>query len=116
MCVEMTQSPMAVHVLQDGAVVTVNGVRCVFTAKASFGPCVYFTTEDSSMEAYGEREAAEFAKLDKDDPHYDFIVKHAPSVFYGEYIKHVRKVEHGASLLTRAEFEEMFHTGEFVIA
>lgn len=116
MCVEMTKSPMAVYVLCDGAVVTVNGVRMIFTASAAFGDSVYFTTADSDMAGYDKREAEESAKLDKDDPHYDFIVKHAPAAYYGEYIKHVRNAEYGASLFTRAEFSQMFLSGKFVIA
>lgn len=116
MCVEMTQSPMAVHVLSDGAVVTVNGVRMIFTANTAFGGDVYFTTEDSDMDGFDKRDSEEMSKLDKNDPHYDFIVKHMGECYYGEYIKHVRPCERGASLYSREEFARMFATGEFVIA
>lgn len=116
MCVEMTKSPMAVFVLQNGASVTVNGVRMIFTADPRFGDSVYFTTEDSDMDGYEKKDAEEMAKLSEDDPHYDFIVKHMGECYYSDFIKHLRPSENGASLFSRNEFFEMFSSGDYVIA
>lgn len=116
MCVEMTKSPMAVYVLSDGAIVTVNGVRMIFTVPPYPGAYVYFTTEDSDVEGFHKRDAEEIAKLDKNDPHYDFIVKHMGECYYNEYVKHVRRTENGSSSFTREELVEMFQSGDYVIA
>ena len=116
MCVEMTKSPMAIHMLQDNAIVTVNGVRMTFHVPTFPSAHVYFMTEDSDVAGFSKRDAEEIAKLNKDDPHYDFIVKHMGECYYAEYVRHVRKTEDGSSGFTREEFYEMFTTNQFVIA
>jgi hypothetical protein len=116
MCIEMTQSPMAVFILQDGATVTVNGVPMIFTVPPYPSAYVYFTTADSDIDAFHKRDAEEMAKLDKDDPHYNFIVKHMGECYYDEYIKHVRQTENGSSGFTREELFKLFTTNQFVIA
>lgn len=116
MCVELTQSPMAVLILQDNAVVLVNGVRCVFTARPEFGGDIYLTTEDSDYAGYDARDAEEMSKIDKDDPHYDFLAKHMGECYYADYIKHVRRKGSGVGLYSRQEMADMLFSGDYEIA
>lgn len=115
MCIEMMVSPMAVHVLRDGATVTVNGVRMIFSAKPEFVDGVYFTTEDSDMDGY-EAELKTVIESAESEEEKEVLRRYAPEGIYPDYIKHLRPTENGASLLTRREFEELFHSGKFVIA
>lgn len=115
MCVEMTVSPVSVHILQDGSIVTVRGVRMIFTAKPEFVDGVYFTTEDSDMAGF-EVELKTTIDSAETEEEREVLRRYAPEGIYPDYIKHIRPTENGPSLLTRREFEQLFHSGEFVIA
>lgn len=115
MCVEMTVSPLAVYILRDGAVVTVNDVRMIFSAKPEFMDGVYFTTADSDMPAYEAALSALISEAETEDEK-ETLKRYAPECLYPDYIKHVRPNTNGPSLLTRDEFAQLFKTGDYVIS